>query len=189
MKTMIPRMTEIRPLNSIQPQPGVPRILKAVTAMETPSATRKIAKMSVIDNHAGGQAIEKQDTGRNTNEARESFHDAVAFVFSDDGKNQRDDPAHQRNSPRNRAITKENNRGEPMAEKPTKIERMPPMISQPRLFERSFAAEDEKDSFAIDRGICSAPGDGNCFFGHLENTPGVCQAACFAAPNKIGGCP
>jgi hypothetical protein len=59
-------------------------------------------------------------------------------------------PLTRRNSPRNRAITKENNRGEPIAEKPTKIERMPPIISQPRLVERSFAAE---DSFVIGRGI------------------------------------
>jgi hypothetical protein len=61
------------------------------------------------------------------------------------------------------------------------------MINQPRLFERSFAADDKKDSFAIDSGISSTAGDNNCFFvGYLENTPGVCQAACFAAPNKIG---
>ena len=36
--------------------------------------------------HAGGQAIEKRDTCRNTNEAQQSFQDAVAFVLSDDGK-------------------------------------------------------------------------------------------------------
>ena len=34
------------------------------------------------------------------------------------------------------------------------------MISQPRLLERAFAAE---DSFAIDRGIYSTTRDGNCF--------------------------
>ena len=59
-----------------------------------------------------------------------------------------------------------------MAEKPTKIERMPPMISQPRLFERSFAADDEKDSFAIDSGIWSAAGDGNCFLWDTLKHPG-----------------
>ena len=64
-----------------------------------------------------------------------------------------------------------------MAEKPTKIEKMPPMISQPRLFERSFAAEDEADSFAMDRGIYSMAGYGNSFLtGHFE-TPQSCRGA------------
>jgi hypothetical protein len=44
--------------------------------------------------------------------------------------------------PKQVVITAVNKYGEPMAKKPTKIERMPAKISQPRLWVRGAGAED-----------------------------------------------
>jgi hypothetical protein len=71
------------------------------------------------------------------------------------------------NAPRNCAITTEKNRGEPIAKKPTKRERIPPAISQPRLMERASRAVAGETFVVIERNLQAIRDEkGEQFFKH-----------------------
>ena len=141
------------PLISVQLHPACLRSLRAPPIKKNPFHDEKDCKDHRDYGDTGRDANEEGEPRCDADECENRFQGTMGDLLAEKGHEEGDYTANQGKCSRNCAITTEKIRGEPMPRKPTKSERMPPTISQPRLIERASRAVAGETLDVIERNL------------------------------------